>query len=81
MARTGGRLDLLAPPPGHDYGLEARMITRTAMTADLPAARRSARQQQGGKDHCGKWPAAPIAAKPRRRSRAGALDYLVEFTI
>jgi hypothetical protein len=80
MARTGGRLDLLAPAPGHGDGLEARMITRT-MTADLPAARKSARQQQGGKDHCGKWPAAPIAAKPRRRSRAGALDYLVEFTI
>jgi signal transduction histidine kinase len=40
MAQTGGRLDLFSPAPGHDGGFEARLITKTAMAADLAQLRR-----------------------------------------
>jgi two-component system, OmpR family, sensor kinase len=44
MAQTGGRLDLFSPACGHDGGFEARLITKTATVADLPAADKTARQ-------------------------------------
>jgi signal transduction histidine kinase len=44
MAQTGGRLNLFSPACGHDGGFEARLITKTATVADLPAADKTARQ-------------------------------------